>query len=80
MMYKTYRTYLLKQMRSLMLFTSAQPVFETFKVLSEINRLAEEIKRIDAMPPLEINKPIQMQEIVLESIINKPLIIYSDAI
>ncbi len=57
-----------------------KPAFETFKVLSEINRLAEEIKRIDAMPPLELNKHIEATTEVFESIMNEPLIIKNDAV
>lgn len=80
MQYKTYRTLVFKEMRSLMLFTSAQPVFETFKILSEINRLADVIKRIDAMQPFELNNRIERTTEVFESMINKPLTVEYDAI
>lgn len=80
MLYKTYRTLVFKEMRSLMAICEGQPMFETFKILSEINRLADVIKRIDSMPPLDLNNRIERTTEVFESIINRPLMIEYDAI
>lgn len=75
MIYKTYRTLVFKQMRSLMVFTAGQPVFEVFKILNEINRLAEIIKKINAMQPNELLLSVDFENVIYESNINYPLIV-----